>query len=90
MTPLTAIIEDQVPTRSYVNNILSISLKRPVCLLGTDIATLELYTLLLLLLEKWFSLHGERAHSLYFCIYMSRLEVSKNNSNEKEETEQTY
>ena len=42
-------------------------------------------------LEKWFPLHGERAHSLYFCIYIRRLEVSKNNRNVKEEeTEQTY
>ena len=42
-------------------------------------------------LEKWFPLHGERGHSLYFCIYIRRLEVSKNNRNVKEEeTEQTY
>ena len=42
-------------------------------------------------LEKWFPLHGERDHSLYFCIYIRRLEVSKNNRNVKEEeTEQTY
>ena len=37
------------------------------------------------LLEKWFPLHGERAHSLYSCIYITRLEVSKNNRNVKEE-----
>ena len=28
-----------------------------------------------IILEKWFPLHGERAHSLYFCIYIRRLEV---------------
>ena len=43
------------------------------------------------ILEKWFPLHGERTHSLYFCIYIRRLEVSKNNRNVKEEeTEHTY
>ena len=43
------------------------------------------------ILEKWFPLLGERAHSFYFCIYIRRLEVSKNNRNVEEEgTEQTY
>ena len=52
---------------------------------------LLVYIYIYILLEKWFPLHGERAHSLYFCIYIRRLEVSKNNRNVKEEeTEQTY
>ena len=31
-------------------------------------------------LEKWFPLYREGVHSLYFYIYIRRLEVSKNNN----------
>ena len=43
-------------------------------------------------LEKWFPLQGERASSLYFCMYIKSLEVLKQNRKEKEEEteQQTY
>ena len=42
------------------------------------------------LLEKWFPLWGERAHSLkLFCMYDKRFEISKTNRMEEETEPQT-
>ena len=42
--------------------------------------TLQAYAHFPLVLEKWFPLQGERAHSLkLFCMYDKRFEISKTN-----------
>ena len=58
--------------------------------MGRSILSLHYILLLIPYTRKMVPIAWRASPLLVFCIYIRRLEVSKNNRNVKEETEQTY